>query len=161
VPKPREHRTHELFDAVHRRGTLDVYAFAEATWGPEPQALGDARVVAEELVTQRLARWSDAPRTTLELTAFGRYWAAHGGYFGYLASDAPALVPARGERERGERGERGEDADADPDVRRELQRLRLDLMRKRLRTFWWGFGISILSLAMSMVSLYLVVSGKR
>jgi hypothetical protein len=158
MPKPREHRTHELFDAVHRRGTLDVYAFAEATWGPEPHALGDARAVADELATQRLVRWSDAPRTTLELTAFGRYWAAHGGYFGYLASDAPALVPTRGERER---GERGDDGDADPEVRRELQRLRLDLMRKRLRTFWWGFGISILSLAMSIVSLYLVVSRNR
>ena len=155
MPKPREHRTHEVFDALHRRGTLDVYAFAESAWGPEPQALGDARAVADELATQRLARFVDAPRTTLELTAFGRYWAAHGGYFGYLASDAPALVTARGER-----GGRGEDGDG-PQMRRELQQLRLDLMRKRLRTFWWGFGISIVSLVMSMASLYLVVTGNR
>jgi hypothetical protein len=156
MPKPREHRSHELFDALHRRGTLDVYAFAEGAWGAEPQALGDARAVSDELVAQRLARFTDGPRTTLELTAFGRYWAAHGGYFGYLASDAPALVAPRGER-----AGRGEDADADPETRRELQRLRLDLMRKRLRTFWWGFGISIVSLVMSMASLYLVVTGNR
>jgi hypothetical protein len=156
VPKPREHRTQETFEAVHRNGRLDVYAFAESTWGAEPQALSDARVVGEELVAQRLARWTDAPRTTLELTAFGRYWSAHGGYFGFLQSDVPAVVPSRRERDGGDEG-----GDGDGEMRKELQRLRLDLMRKRLRTFWWGFGFSLLSLAMSVLSLYLAVTGRR
>jgi hypothetical protein len=123
-------------------------------WADDPDALDHARAVADELVALRLARRADSPPTTLELTPFGRYWSAHGGYFAFLKDDgAPAATRS---------GARGGDEDGgDPAIRRELQMLRLNLTRKRLRTFWWGFGISIVSLVVSLFSLYLAVTGGR
>src|SRR5688500_10644751 len=114
VPRPAEHRLHELLEAVHAERKLDVYAYADSAWRVEPHALDDARIIARELVAARLARWTDSPPTTLELTSFGRYWSAHGGYFAFLRHGDEASAP----RERGGRG--GEDGDVDPALRREL-----------------------------------------
>jgi hypothetical protein len=151
VAKPRDVHAQELLDAVHQKGRLDIYAYAESAWGPEPRALNDARVTGDDLVANRLARWTDAPRTTLELTPFGRYWMSEGGYFAYLKSDGARATGGGG---------RGESA-LDPEMRKELDFARLELMRRRLKTFWWGFGISIVSLCFSIVSLYLALTGKR
>lgn len=154
MPKPREHRIHELLAAVHRAGRLDAYAYAEEAWGADPRALADARAAAEELVAQKLARYVDEPRTTLALTPFGRYWSADGGYLAFLRADAAG--PAKPAREGG-----GEDAGMDPAMRRELQAMRLDLTRKRLKTFWWGFGLSLAAFVLSVISLYLAITGRR
>lgn len=153
MPKPRERHAQELLDAAHRAGKLDVYAYGEHAWGPEPQALADARGAADDLVAHRLARFVDAPRTTIELTPFGRYWSTEGGYLGYLKSDGAA---PKAPREGG-----GEDAGMDAATRNQYQRLRMELMQKRLKTFWWGFGISIVSFVLSVVSLYLAITGRR
>ena len=156
MPKPRERLADDLLDAAHRAGRLDVYAFGESTWGPEPRALADARAAADELVAHKLARFADEPRTTIELTPFGRYWSTEGGYLAFLKSDGAAAA-TRGGRERGD----GEEGGMDPETRRRYQQLRMSLMEKRLKTFWWGFGISIVSFVMSMLSLYLAVTGNR
>ena len=152
MPKPRERLIHELLDAAHRAGQLDVYAFGEQAWGPEPHALADARAAADDLVLHKLARFVDEPRTTIALTPFGRYWSTEGGYLAFLKSDG--ATPARGGRD-------GDEGGMDPETRRRYQQLRMSLMEKRLKTFWWAFGISIVSFTMSMLSLYLAVTGNR
>ena len=154
MPKPRERLVHELLDAAHRAGRLDVYEFGEQTWGAEPRALADARAAADELVAHTLARFVDEPRTTIALTPFGRYWSTEGGYLAFLKSDGAATPRAGRDRD-------GEDGGMDPETRRRYQQLRMSLMEKRLKTFWWAFGISIVSFATSMLSLYLAVTGNR
>jgi hypothetical protein len=94
--------------------------------GPETHALADARGAADDLVAHRLARFVDAPRTTIELTPFGRYWSTEGGYLAFLKSDGAAVGPARGGG-----GGGADDAGMDPATRNEYQRLRMDLITGR------------------------------
>jgi len=153
--KPREARTDELIQALHKLGRLDAFEFAEHEWGSDPRALVDARACGNELVSHKLARWLDSEHTVLELTAFGRFWMSEGGYFAFLRSNDAR--PSGGSRGSGDNGGAG----MDPALRQEYDRVRFELMRRRLKTFWWGFGFSVLSLAFSIVSLYLALSGRR
>ena len=78
---------------------------------------------------------ADEGRTQLTITNAGRYWANHGGYFAFLRDEPP---PGGG-------GGRGRNP--------ELEAMRMTFMRLRLSTFWWGFGMSIASFILSLISL--------
>jgi hypothetical protein len=92
-----------------------------------------AKAGADLLVTAKLAKFADDGRTQVALTNAGRYWALHGGYLAFLKEE-----PAGG-------GGRGRNP--------ELEEVRLELMRRRLDTFWWSFGLSIAGFVLSLVSL--------
>lgn len=100
--------------------------------------LESAKRGADLLVTAKLAKFADDGRTKLAITNAGRYWALHGGFFAFLREE-----PAGG-------GGRGRNP--------ELEEARLTLMRLRLNTFWWSFGISIAGFLISIVSLTVAFS---
>ena len=110
---------------------------------PALPAYGDileqAKDAAALLVAAKFAKSADEGRTQLTITNAGRYWANHGGYFAFLRDEPP---PGGG-------GGRGRNP--------ELEAMRMTFMRLRLSTFWWGFGMSIASFILSLISLAVVL----
>ncbi|MBC7768038.1 MAG: hypothetical protein H7124_04575 [Phycisphaerales bacterium] len=88
----------------------------------------------------KLAKFADDGRTQVTITNAGRYWALHGGFMAFLKEEPPS----------GGGGGRARNP--------ELEEVRLVLMRRRLNTFWWSFGISIAGFVMSLISIAIAVS---
>jgi hypothetical protein len=119
-----EHAAHDMLNRA-QAGTVEVFE--------DGADLEAAKAGADLLVTAKLAKFADDGRTQVALTNAGRYWALHGGYLAFLKEE-----PAGG-------GGRGRNP--------ELEEVRLELMRRRLDTFWWSFGLSIAGFVLSLVSL--------
>jgi hypothetical protein len=107
---------------------------------PDGADLDTAKAGADLLVSAKLAKFADDGRTQLAPTNAGRYWALHGGYLAFLKEEPIG----------GGGGGRGRNP--------ELEEARLTLMRLRLNTFWWSFGISIAGFVISIVSLAVAFS---
>lgn len=95
---------------------------------------------ADLLVSAKLAKFPDDGRTQIALTNAGKYWALNGGYLVFLKEEP--IGGGGGGRNRNP----------------ELEEARLTLMRMRLNTFWWSFGISIAGFLISIVSLIVAFS---
>lgn len=96
-----------------------------------------AKEGADLLVRAKLGRFADDGRTTIELSNAGRYWALHGGWMAFLREPAP------------EGGGRGRHP--------EVEAMRAEFMRLRLRTFWWTFGLSVAGFIISIISMTIAV----
>lgn len=125
---PVEHVADALLLAAYEHSPSEVFGDGEAA------DLEQAKAAADLLVAARFAKFADEGRTQIEITNAGRYWAVNGGFLAYLKEEPAA---ARGGRQRNP----------------ELESIRLTYMKLRLTTFWWGFGISIVSLVLSLISL--------
>lgn len=112
---------------------MRAYETPPAIVFPDGADLDQAKVAADLIVSAKLAKFADDGRTEIALTNAGRYWANHGGYHAFLKEE-----PVGG-------GGRGRSP--------ELEEARLTLMRLRLDTFWWSFGMSVAGFVLSIVSL--------
>ena len=100
----------------------------------DAEALDTAKRGADLLVDARLATFADEGRTQILPTGAGRYWALHGGYLSFLKEEPSG---------------RGGGRARNP----ELEEIRLELMKRRLGTFWWSFGLSLAGFLFSIISL--------
>ena len=136
---PDEH-AHRLLEAAFHRPPAEIFP-ADA----DADTLEAAKKGADLLVDARLAAFADEGRTQLMPTGAGRYWALHGGYLGFLKEEPSG---------RGGGGGRGRNP--------ELETMRMELMRRRLGTFWWSFGLSLAGFLMSILSLSIALTfGER
>jgi len=126
-----EDLANDLLLAAKERSPAEIFP-ADGT----AEALAQAKQAADLLLAARFAKFADEGRTQIEITNAGRYWALHGGFLAYLREDPAALV-------------RGGGRQRNP----ELETLRMAYMKLRLNTFWWSFGLSIVSLVVSLISL--------
>ncbi|MDO9488134.1 MAG: hypothetical protein Q7J32_07140 [Sphingomonadaceae bacterium] len=101
----------------------------------DAEALDAAKRGADLLVDARLATFADEGRTQIVPTGAGRYWALHGGYLAFLKEEPS--------------GRGGGGRARNP----ELEMIRLELMRRRLGTFWYSFGLSLAGFLFSLLSL--------
>jgi hypothetical protein len=125
-----EDEAQRLLADSYARAPAEIFPMEEA----DPARLEAAKAGADLLVAARLASFADEGRTQITPSAAGRYWATHGGYLAYLIEE-----PA------GRGGGRGRNP--------ELEAMRMDLMKLRLNTFWWSFGLSIAGFVFSIISL--------
>jgi len=128
-----EETAHALLLAAHAEGAADIFPAGDGA------DLENAKRGADLLVAAKMAKFADDGRTTLTLTNAGRYWALNGGYFAFLKEE-----PAGGGGGRGRNPE--------------LEEARLTLMRLRLNTFWWSFGVSMAGFIISIISLIVAFS---
>lgn len=126
-----EHAAHALLETAAAEATAPVF--------PDGTDLDLAKRGADLLVAAKLARFADDGRTEVALTNAGRYWALHGGYFAFLKEEPIGGGGGRGRNP-------------------ELEETRLTLMRLRLNTFWWSFGVSIAGFLISIISLIVAFS---
>ena len=126
---PEEH-AHTLLETAWRQPPGEIFDPAA-----DEEALDIAKRGADLLIDARLASFADEGRTQVIPTGAGRYWALHGGYLAFLKEE-PA---GRGG------GGRGRNL--------ELEEMRMELMKRRLGTFWWTFGLSLAGFLFSIISL--------
>jgi hypothetical protein len=126
-----EAAAHDLLERCYRAPPADIFGADD-----DAVALETAKLGADLLVGARLATFADEGRTQVMPTPAGRYWALHGGYLGYLKEE-----PAG----RGGGGARGRNP--------ELEEMRMALMKRRLDTFWFSFGLSLAGFVFSLLSL--------
>jgi hypothetical protein len=126
-----EHAAHALLERAAVSSPADVFA--------DGNDLDLAKNGADILVNAKLAKFADDGRTQVTITNAGRYWALHGGYLGFLKEEPIGAGGGRGRNP-------------------ELEEARLTLMRLRLNTFWWSFGISIAGFLISIISLIVAFS---
>lgn len=127
-----DHAAHDLLARAALLSPAEVFA--------DGAGLDSAKTGADLIVAAKLAKFADDGRTQVTITNAGRYWALHGGYFAFLKEEPPS----------GGGGGRGRNP--------ELEEARLTLMRLRLNTFWWSFGVSIAGFIISIVSLTVAFS---
>jgi hypothetical protein len=130
----QEEHAHALLMAAFEKGAAEVFPPAESA---SPEDLAAAKRGADLLVAAKLVKFSDESRTAVAPTNADRYWALNGGYMAFLK---------------------------EPDVGRgrernpELEETRLSLMRLRLNTFWWTFGLSVAGFLISIISLVVALT---
>ncbi len=79
-----EEKTDRLFNAVYKKNNLNVYDFCAEEWKDASEIVVDCKAMADELVDEKLARYTDEEKTEMSITNYGRYWIAQGGYLIYL-----------------------------------------------------------------------------
>ena len=128
-----DRQAHDFLLASCRDGSVDLFDTVPSS---EAEALARCKAAADLLVSRRLTQFADEGRTRLEPTNAGRYWAANGGYMGFL-KEPQSTVSGGGGRQRNP----------------ELEALRFTYMKLRLATFWWSFGLSLAGFVISLASI--------
>jgi len=138
-----EEQIGRLLDAVYQNGTLNVYDFCADEGDHIGSIFSHCKAMADELVQEKLAKYSDDKKTELSITNFGRFWIAQGGYLVYLKESEKKI---KAEKDRHQEI-----------LKEELKEARLKFTHYRIITYWWGFAFSIFSFLLSLLSLYLVL----
>ena len=143
----------QLFNAVYDKCTLNVYDHAASVFTTQSEDFTHTKSMADQLVREKLARYTDEEHTVLELTNFGKYWMMNGGYGSFLKEGQSTK-------------ERNKDKDESKLImlqkeKEELIEARLKLTRYRLVGFWLTILISSLGLLLSLYSLFLILNGKK
>jgi hypothetical protein len=137
-----------LLKAVYKNDSLHLYDFCATQWTTDEESFHQCKVLADNLVEEKLVKYNDVQKTELRITNYGRYWFIHGGYLIYLKE---------GERKNGHHDERNKHSH---ELREELKEARLRFTHYRIVTYWWSFALSIISFFLSLLSLYLILSKK-
>jgi hypothetical protein len=139
----REELAGELLQNLYKVQEIDYYDFIAEKWGHGSDAFKNCRLVAEELVNEKLARFSNEAHTLLEITNLGRYWMLNGGYMSYLHDSEIKATKLQKQHL--------------SEMKEELRQARLRFTQYRIVTFWWTFGFSIISFILSIISIFLVL----
>lgn len=142
----KEEYLDKLLQALYRRELVNVYQFA----AQQPEATDDwlmqVRHWAHELVKEKLAAYHDAEHTELKLTHYGRYWMLQGGYLSFLKQEHDLKDKEHREKDH---------------HKEELLEARLRLTRYRLVLFWLMLVVTLISLGLSTLNLWLYLSHKK
>ncbi|ULQ55759.1 hypothetical protein KJS94_14010 [Flavihumibacter rivuli] len=152
----RELLLEELLQAAYANSPLPVYDLALEKWGQDSEAFRSTKSLVDELVEEKLLHFNDAQRTQVQITNYGRYWMSHGGYMEFLKGGE------RKQKEHHEHSHHGSNHSAhELQMREELREARLKFTRYRIVTYWWSFGLSLISFFLSLLSIFLIVTNKK
>jgi hypothetical protein len=141
-----EEITDRLLKAVYEKTVLNVYDFFAETLGQDDELFLNCKAIADDLVQEKLAKYTDDKKTDLCITNFGKYWVLHGGFLVYLKE--------------GERKIRSDRDRHNEELKEELKEARLKFTHYRIVTYWWSFALSIISFLLSLLSIYLILTKK-
>ncbi len=148
----RELVLHQLLQEVYKKSTVQVYDYLAGMCPGEAGVFAAAKSLGDQLVYEKLAFYSDEQRTELSITNFGRYWILKGGYEEFLRESEHRVK---------EHHHHGGEQAPEHDLKEDLRLARLRFTRYRIITYWWSFGLSLISFVLSLLSLYLILSGRK
>ena len=149
----RELILHQLLQGVYENTTIPLFDYVADNWPGEDEVFGSAKSFGDRLSEEKLVHFSDPHRTMLTITNFGRFWVSKGGYQEYLKCNEHKIKEHHPERL--------PDHSQEHDLKEELRVARLRFTRYRIITYWWSFGLSLISFFLSLLSLYLILSGRK
>jgi len=144
----QEERTDILLKALYGKESLNLYDFCAEQWENE-QAFRECKMLADELIEERLAKYYDEHKTELKITNYGRYWVVHGGFLIYLKESERKI---KSDREKDKHHE---------DLKEELKEARLKFTHYRIVTYWWSFALTLISFLLSLLNLYLILNRNK
>jgi hypothetical protein len=69
-----------LLHAIYARECLNVYDYAAAEFTTSGEIFAHTKSWTDQLTRDKLAVYTDAEHTTMQLTNFGKFWILKGGY---------------------------------------------------------------------------------
>ncbi len=146
----QEEKTDRLLSAIYKKSNLNVYDFCAEEWKNDNEIAVDCKAMADELVDEKLTRYTDEEKTEMSITNYGRYWIAQGGYLIYLKEGEKKI--------KSKRDKHHEDWEKhNEELSEELKEARLKFTHYRIVTYWWSFILTIISFLLSMLNLYLIL----
>src|SRR6187399_592715 len=76
----KEEYLSQLLNAIYTKESLHVYDFTASEFTTSGDIFANTKPWAEQLIREKLAVYTDAEHTTMQLTNFGKYWVIKGGY---------------------------------------------------------------------------------
>jgi hypothetical protein len=143
----KEQYLQQLLKAAYDQGTLDIYDYAAAILTTQSEEFTHANPWSDQLVKDKLARYTNEEQTALQITNFGKYWIMKGGYEIFLRDS-----------------HNNKDKQKDKDITKEKEELleaRLRLTHYRLVGFWLTIILSSMGFILSLYNLYLIMSSKK
>ncbi|WP_156123608.1 hypothetical protein [Flavihumibacter sp. ZG627] len=151
----RELLLQQLLDATYEKGSISLYDYIAGKWPDDTELFKSAKSFGDQLVTEKLAHFTDEQRTILAISNFGRYWTLMGGYPAFLKDNEHKL---KEHHHHLHDGIQEHDVENGHDLKEDLRIARLRFTKYRIITYWWSFAFSIISFFLSVISLYLILS---
>ena len=147
----KEEYLHQLLNELYSNETLAVYDYAAALFTPQSEDFANTKRWTDQLIRDKLAIYTDAEHSLLQLTNFGKFWMLHGGYENFLKE---------GQSNKDHCKEK-DDIKTGTFRKDELLEARLKLTHYRIVGFWLMIVISSMGFCLSLYNLYLIMSGRK
>lgn len=149
----RELLLQELLQDLYNAGELSLYDHIAAKWPGDPETFSSSKSLGDQLVTEKLAHYTDEQHTLLSISHHGRFWILQGGY--------PVFLRDSEHKHKEHHHEENSHQSWDHDLKEDLRVARLRFTKYRILTYWWSFAFSIIGFLLSLLSIYLVLSGRK
>ncbi len=143
----KEQYLQQLLKAVYDEDTLDIYDYSAHILTTQSEEFMHTNSWSDQLVKDKLARYTNGDYTSLQITNFGKYWIMKGGYEIFL-KDCHV----------------GKERQKEKDIIKEKEELleaRLRLTHYRLVGFWLTIVLSSMGFILSLYNLYLLMNDKK
>ena len=150
----KEEYLSQLLKAIYAKETLNVYDYTASEFTADGDIFANTKSWSDQLVREKLAVYTDAGHTTLQLTNFGKFWILKGGYDIFLKEGQSTKKPHQ----------KHDDDNNENLVRKEKEELieaRLRLTHYRLVGFWLTIVISSIGFLLSLYNLFLIMKGRK
>jgi len=150
----KEEYLSQLLNAIHAKESLNVYDYTASEFTSSGDVFAQTKSWADQLIRDKLAVYTDAEHTTMQLSNFGKYWVMKGGY---------AIFLKEGQSIKGHHHNHDDDHKVKL-IRKEKEELieaRLKLTHYRLVGFWLTIVISSMGFLLSLYNLYLILKGRK
>lgn len=141
----KEEFLQQLLNNLYAAGQLEIYDYTASTYSTSSEAFSNLKSWTDQLVRDKMATFTDAQHTTLEITNYGRYWILKGGYENFLKEGMHIKEHHKEHEEEKFRKEK-----------EDLLEARLRLTHYRLVGFWLTIIISSIGFLLSLYNLYLL-----
>ena len=129
----------DLMQAMDSSESVPIYDYTASQFKGDSEVFASCRAWTNQLVRDKLARYTDPEHTRIELTNYGKFWMIKGGYLRFLEE---------GHREKENHNHHNKE---------ELVEARLKLTHYRLWGFWLSLLISVIGFLLSLFNLYLIL----
>jgi hypothetical protein len=143
----KEEYLQQLLKDLYEKEMLDVYDYAAGLLTILGNEFIHTKSWSDQLIKDKLAKYTDETHIALEITNFGKYWVLKGGYDIFLKD---CHISKDRQREK--------------DILKEKEELleaRLRLTHYRLMGCWLTIVLSSLGFILSLYNLFLIMSGKK
>ncbi len=147
----KEEYLQQLLHTLYQKEGLNVYDYTAETYVLQPELFINTKSWADQLVRDKLAKYTADDHTVLQLTNYGKYWMLHGGYETFLKEGQSSKELLKDK----------DDHKLATLRKEELLEARLRLTHYRLVGFWLMIVISSLGFLLSLYNLYLILNGRK
>ena len=157
----KEEYLQQLMKSIYDKDGTNVYDHSAAIFTTQSDEFGCIKSWADQLVRDKLATYTDAEHTILQLTNFGKYWMMNGGYLSFLKENESTKDHHKEEHKQKEEHKELEEFKIKAIHKEELLEARLKLIHYRLWGFWLTLVISCMGFFLSLYNLYLIMNGRK